>query len=79
VASCNDDSGRPELTIQVAADYYSNNLSGQEGFSLADGFFSKKIDEDELNFEFSDEAQDGLSKIFQIKFRKRVVLFQKSF
>ena len=66
VASCNDDSGRPELTIQVAADYYSNNLSGQEGFSLADGFYSKTIDEDQLNFEFSDEAQDGMSKIFQI-------------
>ena len=69
MASCNDDSGRPELTIQVAGDYYTNNLSGQEGFSLTDGFYTKKIDEDQLNFDFSDDAQDGMSKISQNKFR----------
>ena len=53
---------RPELTIQVAEDYYNNNLSGQTGFVLADGFYSMKISEDDLNFEFSDDA-DGMSKI----------------
>ena len=58
VASCNDDSGRPELTIQVAESYYTNNLSGQEGFLLADGFYSKKIVEDDLDLTFSD---DGMS------------------
>ena len=68
MASCNDDSGRPELTIQVAADYYTNNLSGQEGFSLADGFYSKAIDEDQLNVEFTDDEQDGMSKKIEIKF-----------
>ena len=78
MASCNDDSGRPELTIQVAGSYYTNNLSGQEGFDLADGFYSKQISEDELNFGFSDDAQDGLSKIFQISLRKRVFIFKKS-
>ena len=69
MASCNDDSGRPELTIQVAESYYTNNLSGQEGFDLDGGFYSKQISEDELNFEFSDVAQDGMSKIFQISLR----------
>ena len=60
MASRNDDSGRPELTIQVAEDYYTNNLSGQDGFAFADGFYSKQISEEELNFEFSDDAQDGM-------------------
>ena len=50
---------RPELTIQISQDYYTNNLSGQEGFVLADGFYSKKISEDDLNFEFSEDA-DGM-------------------
>ena len=49
---------RPELTIQVAESYYTNNLSGQEGFVLADGFYSKKIEEDDLDLTFSD---DGMS------------------
>ena len=66
VASCNDDSGRPELTIQVAEDYYTNNLSGQDGFAFSDGYYSKSIAEDQLNFEFSDDAQDGKPKIFEI-------------
>ena len=51
---------RPELTIQVAESYYTNNLSGQEGFVLADGYYSKKISEDELDLTFSDDA-DGMS------------------
>ena len=80
MASCNDDSGRPELTIQVAESYYTNNLNnlpGEKGFSheMTDGFYSKQISEDELNFEFSDDSQDGLSKIFQISLRKRVFIF----
>ena len=66
MASCNDDSGRPELTIQVAEDYYTNNLSGQDGFAFSDGYYSKSIAEDQLNFEFSDDAQDGKPKIFEI-------------
>ena len=51
---------RPELTIQVAESYYTNNLSGQEGFVLAGGFYSKKIAEDDLEFTFSDDP-DGMS------------------
>ena len=85
MASCNDDSGRPELTIKVAEDYYTHNLSGQDGFALTDGFYSKQISEDQLNFEFSDEAQDGMSKnkLFQ-KFisnqlSRKNFIFQKSF
>jgi len=48
------------VTIQVAESYYTNNLSGQEGFVLADGFYSKKIKEDDLDLTFSD---DGMSTI----------------
>ena len=51
---------RPELTIQVAESYYTYNLSGQEGFVLADGFYSKIIAEDDLEITFSDDA-DGMS------------------
>ena len=51
---------RPELTIQVAESYYTNNLSGQEGFVLADGFYLKKIEEGDLDLTFSD---DGMSTI----------------
>ena len=50
---------RPELTIQVAEDYYINNFSGQDGFVLADGFYSKKIPEDDLDFQFSADT-DGM-------------------
>ena len=49
---------RPELTIQVAESYY--DLSGQGGFVLADGYYSKKIAEDDLEITFSDDA-DGMS------------------
>ena len=48
------------MTIQIADSYYTNNLSGQEGFALADGFYSKAIAEDDLDFTFSDDA-DGMS------------------
>ena len=54
---------RPELTIQVAESYYTNNLSGQEGFVLADGYYSKKISEDELDLTFSDDADGMTTKI----------------
>ena len=51
---------RPELTIQVAESYYTNNLSGHEGFVLTDGYWQKKIAEDDLEFTFSDDP-DGMS------------------
>ena len=71
VASCNDASGRPELTIQIADSYYTNNLSGQEGFALADGYYSKAIAEDDLDFTFSDDA-DGMSTKLTMKFENEI-------
>lgn len=50
---------RPELTIQVPEDYFINNFSGQDGFVLANGTYSKKIQEDKLDVQFSDDA-DGM-------------------
>ena len=70
VASCNDASGRPELTIQIADSYYTNNLSGQEGFALADGYYSKAIAEDDLDFTFSDDADGTSLIIFLMKFQE---------
>ena len=45
-----------------------NNLSGQEGFTLTDGYYQKKIAEDDLNFTFSDDADGILAKISNIEF-----------
>ena len=55
---------RPALTIEVAESYYTSNLSGQEGFALADGFYSKTIAEDDLEFTFSDDPDGTSTKIF---------------
>ena len=55
---------RPALTIEVAEGYFTSNLSGQEGFALADGFYSKTIAEDDLEFTFSDDPDGTSTKIF---------------
>ena len=62
---------RPELTIQVAESYYTNNLSGREGFFLDGGFYSKKIAEGDLDFTFSDDA-DGMSTKLTMKFENEI-------
>jgi len=62
---------RPELTIQVAESYYTNNLSGREGFVLDGGFYSKKIAEGDLDFTFSDDA-DGMSTKLTMKFENEI-------
>ena len=70
---------RPELTIQVAESYYTNNLSGQEGFALADGFYSKTIAEDDLEFTFSDDPDGTSTKIFneilKLNFKNKNCIF----
>ena len=74
---------RPALTIEVAEGYYNNNLSGQEGFALADGFYSKTIAEDDLEFTFSDDPDGTSTKIFpeilKRNFGHKICFFQKSF
>ena len=50
---------RPAMTLQIAEDYFNNNLADETGYDLADGYYSKTIGEDDLNFEFSTDT-DGL-------------------
>ena len=47
------------MTLQIAEDYFNNNLADETGYDLADGYYSKTIGEDDLNFEFSTDT-DGL-------------------
>ena len=48
------------MTIEIAQDWFINNISGQEGYTLdsENGVFTKIISEDNLNFEFSADT-DG--------------------
>lgn len=48
------------MTIEIAQDWFINNISGQEGYTLdsENGVFTKIISEDNLNFEFSTDT-DG--------------------
>ena len=47
------------MTVQISEDYFNNNLADETGYALADGYYSKTIGEDDLNFEFSTDT-DGL-------------------
>ena len=51
---------RPAMTIEIAQDWFNNNISGQEGYTLdsENEIFTKTISEDDLNFEFSSNT-DG--------------------
>ena len=49
----------PALTFRIAEDYFVNNLSDEEGnFALADGFYSRTIQQDDLTLAF-DTSDDG--------------------
>ena len=58
VTNCNNDATqRPELTYKIAQDYFSNNLSGQEGdYELRDGYYHRIIEESELTLGFGTNA-----------------------
>merc|ERR1712136_692959 len=62
VRSCNDDSTaqRPAMTIEIAEDWFTNNISGETGYTLDSDnqIFSKTILEDDLTFEFSTDTDD---------------------
>ena len=51
---------RPEMTIEIAKDWFDNNISGQEGFTLdsENEVYRKTISEADLTFEFSTDT-DG--------------------
>ena len=50
------------MTIQISQDWYSNNISGQEGYTLdsENGVYTKTIPEADLNFEFSTDGEHCL-------------------
>ena len=56
------------MTIEIAQDWFNNNISDQTGYSLdsENEIFTKTILEDDLNFEFSTDT-DGefFIEIFQ--------------
>ena len=49
----------PALTFKIAQDFFENNLNGEESnFELADGFYSRTIEQDDLVLAF-DTTDDG--------------------
>ena len=47
------------MTFRIAEDYFVNNLSDEESnFALADGFYSRTIQQDDLTLAF-DMVDDG--------------------
>ena len=48
------------MTIEIAQDWFNNNISGQQGYTLdsENEVFIKTISENDLNFEFSGDT-DG--------------------
>ena len=47
------------MTVQISEDYFNNNLADETGYALADGYYSKTIEAEDLNLEFSTDT-DGL-------------------
>ena len=49
------------MTIEIAEDWFNNNLSGQESeYTLENGVFTKTIAEADLDFEFSTDTDRKL-------------------
>ena len=54
---------RPAMTIQIAKDWFNNNISGQQGYTLdsENEVYTKTIPEADLNFEFSADTDGEFS------------------
>ena len=54
------------MTIQIAQDWFNNNISGQEGYTLdsENEFNTKTITEADLNFEFSTDTEGEFKTSF---------------
>ena len=53
--------GAPALTFKIEQEYFENNISDDDdNFDLADGFYSRTIQQDELTLAFND-TDDGYS------------------
>ena len=51
--------GAPALTFKIEQEYFENNISDDDdNFNLADGFYSRTIQQDELTLAF-DDTDDG--------------------
>ena len=52
------------MTIEIAEDWFDNNISGQEGFTLdsENEVYTKTISEADLIFEFSTDTDGEYSK-----------------
>ena len=53
------------MTIQISQDWFNNNISDQEGYTLdsENEVFTKTIQEDDLNFRFSTDADGEFKNI----------------
>ena len=54
---------RPEMTIEIDQDWFNNNISGQQGYTLdsENEVYTKIIPESDLNFEFSADTDGNFS------------------
>ena len=61
------------MTIQISQDWFNNNISGQEGYTLdsENGVYTKTIPEADLNFEFSTDTDGEFKTLFE---RKEIIL-----
>ena len=52
------------MTIEIAEDWFDNNISGQQGYTLdsENEVYTKTISEADLIFEFSTDTDGGYSK-----------------
>ena len=58
------------MTIQIAQDWFDNNISGEQGFTLdsENEVYTKTILEADLNLEFSTDTDGKFSKFEERKY-----------
>ena len=63
------------MTIQIAQDWFDNNISEQQGFTLdsENEVYTKTILEADLNFEFSTDTDGEFSKKKRIKLKNNIL------
>ena len=67
------------MTIEIAEDWFDNNISGQEGFTLDDEneVYRKTILEADLSFAFSADTDGEFSK--ELKIELDIILIKLDF
>ena len=58
------------MTIEIAQDWFDNNISGEQGFTLdsENEVYTKTILETDLNFEFSTDTDGEFSQFEEKKY-----------